>query len=338
MLETNRLILRKFKKSDAEDIFQYLNKTSFNSLKKMEMSNFDEAVKGALIRSEDDLCLAITLKESEKVIGEISFHTLLEDSTTYVPIFIVNKKFQGKGYGYEAVEKVVNYLFLEKKARRICIFFEDYNKPCQKICEKLQFRKEGVFLDFCSFVNDKEGNPIYENAMQYALLKREWENMLRLEKPSEEYLSSYTDAYNEDIHFRKDDVKLCPPDVVLSNKNIIDENDSTMLWLVKGHDFIGTITIRNKINEDADRYKGHIDFYIRYSMWNKGYGLKLLKMGLEYAKKELSLDRLLLTCDSNNIASCKIIESNKGILENKIYRINEKGNKVLVRRYWIENK
>ena len=34
---------------------------------------------------------------------------------------------------------------------------------------------EGLFMEFVSFVKDEDGNPIYENTYQYAILKREWE-------------------------------------------------------------------------------------------------------------------------------------------------------------------
>ena len=36
-------------------------------------------------------------------------------------------------------------------------------------------RREGMFREFVSFVNDADGNPIYENTYQYAILKKEWE-------------------------------------------------------------------------------------------------------------------------------------------------------------------
>lgn len=35
-------------------------------------------------------------------------------------------------------------------------------------------RREGVFVEFVSFTRDKDGNPIYENTLQYAILRREW--------------------------------------------------------------------------------------------------------------------------------------------------------------------
>ena len=36
-------------------------------------------------------------------------------------------------------------------------------------------RREGVFLEFVSFVNHPDGTPKYENTVQYAILKKEWE-------------------------------------------------------------------------------------------------------------------------------------------------------------------
>ena len=35
-------------------------------------------------------------------------------------------------------------------------------------------RREGMFKEFITFINDEDGNPIYENTIQYAILKKEW--------------------------------------------------------------------------------------------------------------------------------------------------------------------
>ena len=51
---------------------------------------------------------------------------------------------------------------------------EDYNLSRQKLCEKLGMRRERLFMEFVSFVKDEDGNPIYENTFQYAILKKEW--------------------------------------------------------------------------------------------------------------------------------------------------------------------
>ena len=43
-----------------------------------------------------------------------------------------------------------------------------------RLCEKLGMRREGLFLEFISFVNNPDGTPRYENTYQYAILKKEW--------------------------------------------------------------------------------------------------------------------------------------------------------------------
>lgn len=36
-------------------------------------------------------------------------------------------------------------------------------------------RREGMFLEFVSFVNDPDGTPRHENTVQYTILKKEWD-------------------------------------------------------------------------------------------------------------------------------------------------------------------
>ncbi len=44
----------------------------------------------------------------------------------------------------------------------------------QRLCGKLGMRREGLFLEFISFVDHPDGSPRYENTYQYAILKKEW--------------------------------------------------------------------------------------------------------------------------------------------------------------------
>ena len=91
---------------------------------------------------------------------------------------MLNTNYQGKGYAYEAAYAFFDYLFSKKGARRIYAYTEDYNIPSQKICEKLNMRKEGFFLEFVSFINNPDGTPKYENTYQYAILKKEWDKLI----------------------------------------------------------------------------------------------------------------------------------------------------------------
>ena len=121
------------------------------------------------------------LKENNKVIGEIDAmpeSPAPDDKNcvldTFSPCWMLNTNYHGKGYAYEATKAFFNYLFYEKGARRIYTFTEDYNIASQKLCEKLGMRREGLFKEFVTFINDENGNPIYENTYQYAILEKEW--------------------------------------------------------------------------------------------------------------------------------------------------------------------
>ena len=183
MLETERLILRSFKESDAEDVYEYLKEPLVHCFACMKVKSLDEAQAETLRKSKDkDFLFAIVLKETGKVIGEIEAHPESSQPDkaenfvldTFSPCWMLNKDYHGKGYAYEAAYVFFDYLFKEKNARRIYAFTEDYNLASQKLCEKLGMRREGLFMEYVSFVNDSKGDPIYENTYQYAILKREW--------------------------------------------------------------------------------------------------------------------------------------------------------------------
>ena len=87
--------------------------------------------------------------------------------------------YKRQGYAFEAAQAFFDYLFSQKGARRIYAYTEDHNLSSQHLCEKLGMRREGLFLEFISFVNDPDGTPRYENTVQYAILKKEWDRRQR---------------------------------------------------------------------------------------------------------------------------------------------------------------
>ncbi len=187
MIETERLILRPFIENDAADVFDYLKQPMVNCFACMKLNSLEEAKAEMKKRiGETEYYFAIVLKDTGKVIGEIDAYPESDDRhgspneansprDTFSPCWMLNESYHGKGYAYEAAHAFFDYLFREKSARRIYAYTEDYNLPSQHLCEKLGMRKEGLFMDFISFVSNPDGTPHYENTMQYAILKKEWQ-------------------------------------------------------------------------------------------------------------------------------------------------------------------
>ena len=184
IIETKRLLLRSFLETDAADVYEYLKEPAVNCFASMKLRSLDEAREAMKKRlGETEYYFAITLKDGGKVIGEIDAYPEAgephagEDAPrdTFSPCWMLNEAYQGQGYAFEAAQAFFDYLFSQKGARRIYAYTEDYNLSSQHLCEKLGMRREGLFLEFISFVNNPDGTPRYENTVQYAILKKEWD-------------------------------------------------------------------------------------------------------------------------------------------------------------------
>ncbi|MFA6153170.1 GNAT family N-acetyltransferase [Mesorhizobium sp.] len=176
IVETERLTLRRFREGDAEDLFAYLRAPTATCFLSLKLADLAEAKAEVKKRALDAGSVAVCLKQTGQVIGDLfggGAGEEEEDGTTSVG-WNLNPQFGGQGYAFEATRALLDHLFRARGFRRIYAYVEDHNKPSKRLCEKLGMRREGVFIEFVSFTNDDAGNPIYENTMQYAILRHEW--------------------------------------------------------------------------------------------------------------------------------------------------------------------
>lgn len=96
---------------------------------------------------------------------------------------------------------------------------------------------------------------------------------------------------------------------------------------------IGMIQIRHALSDYLLKYGGHIGDCVRPSEQGKGYATEQIGLALEKCR-ELGIDKVLITCKKDNIASARTIIKNNGKLENEIP--NEFEDKVMMQRYWID--
>lgn len=171
--ETERLVIRQFCSKDAEGYFKLVYNPKVNCFVSEKLDTLEQAKekveKMSLIN--DGSQLAVCLKETDEFVGTL-FGVWEEDIFSICWNFL--DEYCSKGYAFESAKAYVNFLFNELNARRIYAYVEDYNLSSQKLCKKLGMRQEGLFKEFISFVNNPDGTPRYENTMQFAILKKEW--------------------------------------------------------------------------------------------------------------------------------------------------------------------
>ena len=168
--------------------------------------------------------------------------------------------------------------------------------------------------------------------------------MIRLIVPSDEYLPSYQEAYEEFVRRGVSTYAFTDPasyDVLAKFDRYRKALDlppgrvgEDKFWLVDEEKayFIGEIALRHRLNEALRQRGGHIGYAVRYGEWNRGYGTRMLALALEKAK-ERQISPVLITCNDDNLASARVMEKNGFRLADKV-SVSIDGKPVLTRRYW----
>lgn len=170
-------------------------------------------------------------------------------------------------------------------------------------------------------------------------------NMLRLIKPSKKYKKSFVEGRKEfqrEEKTKKENIRKLQQDFAGFVRQMRDYEygrnlpkgyvPSSYYWLMDGSEFIGETTVRHKLTKALLKEGGHIGYGIRPTKRKLGYGKKILVLALRKART-LGIKKVLITCDDDNVGSWKIIEANRGLLQNTI---KHKGKRK--RRYWIQIK
>ena len=172
-------------------------------------------------------------------------------------------------------------------------------------------------------------------------------NNLHLVRPCMEYMASFKEALFEYMAHRVEefsypklttekDVKAYLRRVADYEKGKVPEHHvpSSAFWLVDGQQYLGSGDVRHHLNDQLRRLGGNIGYAIRPAGWGRGLGTTNLALLLNEAKK-LGIQRPVITCFDENIASYKVIEKNGGILKGKVEN-RVMGYKRLTRLYEID--
>jgi predicted acetyltransferase len=103
-------------------------------------------------------------------------------------------------------------------------------------------------------------------------------------------------------------------------------------WLVATVDdvIVGRASIRHDLNEFLAREAGHIGYCVLPEHRRRGYATEILRQSLVIIR-DIGVDRVLITCDDDNVGSATVIERGGGVFESLV----DGSDGVLKRRYWI---
>jgi predicted acetyltransferase len=174
-------------------------------------------------------------------------------------------------------------------------------------------------------------------------------NEIKLVKPSAEYAEQIWayrtefEDYNDELHGSAglEDVATVAEWLANIEMNSCEETvrkglvPATTFLAVREVDnqLVGMIDIRHRLNDYLLNFGGHIGYSIRPTARRKGYATAMLRLALAYCHETLKLEKVLITCDKENIASAKTIIANGGLLENEIQEEQR-----TTQRYWVNLK
>lgn len=142
MIKTERLLIRPFSISDAEDAFEWRSDPEVNRFMPYPCDDNVEELRQRIEEwIADNDKYAIVLKETDKVIGDISLEWSEKDKA-YEIGYNINRSFWRKGYATEAVRGLLDWAYNERGIRDFTAFYAKDNVASGRVLEKCGFVQE----------------------------------------------------------------------------------------------------------------------------------------------------------------------------------------------------
>lgn len=255
-----------------------------------------------------------------------------EDGTFGIDQFIGEPSLIGRGLGTQIIEKFVNELFQLPSVTKIITDPEPKNMRAIRAYEKAGFKPAGEIKtpggDALLMVKTRPMTALMVRRLTPTDEAAFFTALHKWNEPNFTFASEFQPGTSFPDYLTlladREAGRNLPPDRV----------PDTILYGFLGDEIIGRISIRHTLNDFLLKLGGHIGYGVLADHRRRGFAKSMLLQALPVAK-DLGLNRVLLTCDDNNIGSIRTIEGCGGVLENKV---SAGDGMPLKRRYWIDIK
>lgn len=179
-ITTERLTLRPFVRGDVDAVFEYRSRDDVAlylfdvglSREECALAVQQRIAQVALDVEGDKIILAVELRETGKLIGEISLIWRSVDDRQAEIGWIFHPEYQGQGYATEAAGALVGLAFERGDMHRVMARCDARNIGSVRLMERLGMHREAHLREHMLFKGE------WNEEFIYAILKREWRGRL----------------------------------------------------------------------------------------------------------------------------------------------------------------
>ncbi len=150
MLHSERLVIRRFEPRDADAFAEYRGNPDvarFQSWSVPLAPGYAQRMVADFAAGDPDapgwFQYAIATPIEGALIGDIGVH--LDDNMRQADIgFTLAPAWQGRGYAFEAVNRMLEHLFSERGLHKVSADCDARNEPSAKLLDRLGFKREGL--------------------------------------------------------------------------------------------------------------------------------------------------------------------------------------------------
>ena len=177
VLTTERLILRDFRLSDAQDVLvfrgdPYVQRFNGPVCKTIEEAKSEIEEAHAEYKQQTGINWAVTTKENDKVLGAFAFHYWNKYHRRTEAGFDLSRAYWGQGIATESLQAILQFGFSQMNLNHIYAGTIADNHESVRLLERVGFHRDGTRRKF-----SWEDDGTFHDSAMYSMLKDEFKQL-----------------------------------------------------------------------------------------------------------------------------------------------------------------